>query len=73
MPTFCILPRDDDDADRYWLRADSPEEARRLVALNVDDDAGNADLFDCVMNATKAPPEGVIYRRFGGTITIAKR
>ena len=72
-PIFCVLPRDDDDADRYWLRAHTSEEARHLVALNVDDDAEDAELFDCVTDSAKAPPDGVICRRYGGTITITKR
>jgi hypothetical protein len=72
-PIFCVLLRDDDDADRFWLRASTPEEARHLVALNVDDEAEDADLFDCVTDNAKAPPDGVIYRRYGGTIAITKR
>ena len=51
----------------------TPEEARHLVALNVDDEAEDADVFDCVTDSAKAPPDGVICPRYGGTITITKR
>lgn len=61
--------------DEWWVLADSPEQARRLVALNVPEAAQAEDLkvFDCVQNANKGPPPGVIYSKLNGTFTIKRR
>jgi len=57
----------------YWVRADSNEMARTLVALNVPGAAGACDeaLFDCLEDNTKTPPEGVIFSDSEGTVTTA--
>jgi len=67
--------KENEAADSYWVLASSPEEARRLVALNVSGAGGaeDADKFDCALSDKKTPPDGIIYSRLNGTTTIARR
>jgi hypothetical protein len=72
---FHLWRCDDDDADSYWVGADTPAEARRLVALNVGGarDAEDPMRFDCEPSKRKRPPAGFIHRRLTGPVAIQKR
>jgi hypothetical protein len=54
----------------YWIEAESVEQTRTLVALNVPAAANARDttLFDCLVGDTKRLPEGVIYRGSEGPL-----
>jgi hypothetical protein len=58
----------------YWLHADSEPQARTLVALNVPSaaNARDAALFDCLLDDTKTPPDGLIHSDSEGPIPIAR-
>lgn len=75
MPHFYVQSVHDDNADSFWILAGSEHEARRLIALNVPDAATALDpgKYECAPDGTKTPPEGVIYRRLGGTVTVKTR
>lgn len=75
MPHYRITPRKDEDPESYWVLAESEEEARRLVALNVEQarEAEDASRFECELGTEKQPPFGMIYRRFHGPLTIEVR
>jgi hypothetical protein len=72
---FHLWRSDDDDADSYWVGADTAAEARRLVALNVGGarDAEDPMRFDCEPSKRKRPPAGFIHRRLTGPVAIQKR
>jgi hypothetical protein len=59
----------------YWIDAESAEQARTLVALNVPAAANARDttLFDCLVDDTKRPPEGVIYCASEGPLAITRK
>lgn len=75
MAIFMLWLRDSVNNDSYWLQAKTSEEARSLLALNVEEAAEARDInkFECVLNRDKEPPFGLIYRRLHGPVTIAKR
>lgn len=75
MPTYCISGADDPLGEAYWALAASPKEARRLVALNVEEarDARDPGKFDCEPDNEKQPDEHVILRRRHGPVPIEKR
>jgi hypothetical protein len=75
MPHYHIWRKDDAIADSYWVYAETPNAARRLVALNViaAADAENQTKFLCAISFDKTPPTPLIYRRLRGPITITKR
>jgi hypothetical protein len=74
MPHYHIWRKDDELADSYWVYAESPSAARRLVALNVLAAASAEDetKFLCEISFDKMPPTPLIYRRLYGPITITK-
>ena len=59
----------------FWLQADSAQEARRLVALNVPSmgSAGNPGLAECRPDQTYSPEYGAIIQGTGRTYTITRR
>ena len=76
MPNFCIFAAHDANAERFWVRADTGEQARRLVALNVGGPAAAAedqDKFTCIEDTTKTPPPTFIYRSRHSSVTIERR
>jgi hypothetical protein len=65
-----------DSLEGFWVLAGSKNEARQLIALNVDSDAINPDLYQCILDATFQPPFGEIVAYGPGgsrTITVTKR
>ncbi len=64
-----------DIGESYWLLATSENEARRIIALNVEAarEARDARKFECAPSTQKQPPEGLIYRRFHGPLSIEER
>ena len=75
MPYYCVQSRSQAGPMRtYWVRAKSAALARALVALNVPSaaNARDAELFDCLLDDTKTPPEGLIYSDSEGPITITR-
>ena len=74
MQCFYVYPISDDDADSYWVNAESEKDARQLVALNVSDAPGasDPDKFGCELNSQKQPPHGLIYRRLKGPVAIQR-
>jgi hypothetical protein len=75
MPHYHLWRKDDALADSYWVFAETPNAARRLVALNVvaAADAENETKFLCGVTLDTTPPADLIYRRRYGPITITKR
>ncbi|HMR29755.1 MAG TPA: hypothetical protein PKA13_02550 [Geminicoccaceae bacterium] len=76
MPHYHVWSIEDSYRESYWVLADSEEQARRLVALNVDGDAATATdpkRYRCTLSDERNPPFGVIYRGMGGTFTIERR
>jgi hypothetical protein len=77
MTDYCfhVVPKHDAEADSYWVFAASEREARRLVSLNVAgaEDAIYDHAFSCAPSSTRKPSRHLIYRRFGGPITIKKQ
>jgi len=76
VPNFCMFATNDAVAERYWVRAESEAQARRLVALNVGGPAAaaeDASKFTCIEDTTKTPPPTFIYRSKHGSVTIEKR
>jgi hypothetical protein len=73
MTSYRLTPVDGDRA--YWLRAETEEEARRLVALNVGEATGAEDpaLFTCAVDDGKQPPHHLIMRRQSYPASIEKR
>ena len=72
MEHFKVSPRVGINTESYWVLADSPEGARRIIALNIQkaSDAENPTKFDCVANTGKTPPEGIIDCSHFGPITV---
>jgi hypothetical protein len=77
VPHFQICPKNDPLGDSYWVFADRPAEARRLIALNVRDAAMAEDgaKFTCepAPSSGKMPPLTYIYCRVGRPVPIVKR
>jgi hypothetical protein len=75
MACFHLWRCDDDDADSYWVAATTEDEARRLVALNVDEapDAEDRMRFDCGPSNRTAPAAGMILRRLKPSVKIRHR
>ncbi|CAH2397682.1 hypothetical protein MES5069_180038 [Mesorhizobium escarrei] len=72
---FLVVPVNRQPDMGFWLQADSPEEARRLVSLNVPqmEYATNEGYATCEQDQTHSPPYGVIVEGSGRTFTIKKR
>jgi hypothetical protein len=63
-------------SERFWVRADNEQQARRLVALNVGGAAAQAEdasVFSCIEDTTKTPPPSFIYCSKHSAISIEKR
>ena len=75
MTHYHLWRCDDDDADSYWVEADTALQARRLIALNVAEapDAEDPMRFDCGPASSNAPPPDTINRRLKSPVTITKR
>ena len=74
MDYYHLAPKDNTDANSYWVCASSDQEARRLVAMNVAaaSEAADPTKFDCEIDATKTPPQDFIFRRLKGPILISR-
>ncbi len=74
---YNVWSKDDDAAESYYVLASSSEEARQLVALNIDEasDARCPEKFECVLSVDKhkRPPPGFIHRRLHGPVSIVNR
>jgi hypothetical protein len=74
MIHFCVSTKQPNDGDSYWVLADTASEARRLVARNVPEAANAEDDVQWIASLTTASlPEGVIYRKLQGPVTITAR
>jgi hypothetical protein len=65
-----------DSLEGFWVLAGSKNEARELIALNVDPAAMDPDVYLCDRDATFQPPFGKIVAYGPGgsrTITVTKR
>lgn len=74
MAHFRIELKDGINTDAYWVGAESPGQARKLVALNISEasNATDAEKFDCIIDSGKQPPDGFIHRRLHGPVAITK-
>jgi hypothetical protein len=72
---FVVVPINRQPDMGFWIQADSPEEARRLVALNVPnmENAEHPSFAQCGEDQTYTPPYGVIIEGSGRTYTVEKR
>ena len=73
MPYYCVWLVDQAATDMFWLMASTAIEARRLVALNGPAEFADESRLQCALNASKAPPAGMIQSSRGMTIPIANR
>jgi hypothetical protein len=75
MAYYMVWERDGTSGESYWVSASTPEEARRLVASNIQAAGRAADpaKFDCQVDDGKKPPEGMIYRRLHGPVAVVSR
>ena len=76
MPNFCLFVTDAINAERFWVRADNEQQARRLVALNVGSSAAlaeDASKFSCIEDTTKTPPPSFIYCSKHSAVSIERR
>lgn len=76
MPYFGVWRKGNPGGEFYWLAADDPDHAKNLVALNCGEASGgasNPNSYDCKPDETKTPPPRLIYRRFGGPLTVSGR
>lgn len=73
--TFVVVPVGRNQKFGFWLQAGNPQEARRLVSLNVPGMAGvtNADLAQCTPDDTHSPMHGLIFEGSGRSYTITRR
>ena len=72
---FVVFPTEEKRGVGFWLQADSAEEARRLVALNVPcmSSAINPDVVECRPDETYTPAYGAIVQGSVRTYTITRR
>jgi hypothetical protein len=72
---FVVVPIDRQPSLGFWLQADSAEEARRLVALNVPDmsSTGIHDIAECWPDETYSPRYGAIIEGTVRTHIITRR
>ena len=77
MNCYAVWPTEDEAGDSCYVLASSSAEARRLVALNIDEasDARDSDKFECVLSVDKhkRPLLGFIHRRLHGPVSIVNR
>ena len=74
MPYYCVQSRAKaGPMQTYWVLAESPDEARTLVALNVASAAAARDeaLFDCLVDDTRTPPVGMIHSDSGEAFMVS--
>ena len=72
---FVVVPIGRQPSFGFWLQADSADEARRLVALNVPSMSSAAipDLAECWPDETYSPRYGAIVQGTVRTYTITRR
>jgi len=72
---FVVVPMGRQPSFGFWLQADSADEARRLVALNIPDmgTTGVPDSAGCWPDTTYAPQYGAIIEGTVRTYTITRR
>jgi len=76
MPYFRVWAKLGRSQEECWLAADDAEQAKSLVALNCEGEAGWARdpaSYDCEPNERKTPPPRLIYRRYNAPLTIGGR
>ena len=75
MPRYLVIPVGGAHTDGLWVTADTEEQARRLVSLNVPDAAEAIDWkrYDCRTDETYYTGPGVILKGSAETFTIHKR
>jgi hypothetical protein len=73
--TFRVVPIGRNPKFGFWVRAETAEEARLLVSLNVPEMAAvtNPSLAACDPDQTYSPGHGVIIEGSGRTYTITRR
>jgi len=72
---FVVVPMGRQPSFGFWLQAESAEEAKRIVALNIPDidSAGFPDCAGCWPDATYVPQYGAIIEGTVRTHTITRR
>ena len=72
---FIVVPIGRHPDMGFWLQAATPEEARRLVSLNVPhmEDAIHTSFATCAEDHIHSPGYGVIVGGSGRTYTITRR
>ena len=73
MTCYCVWLKNGSPEDRYWVRARSANDARRLVALNTKADAENVETWACAVSEEHVPPDGVILTGGGKTFAVKKQ
>jgi hypothetical protein len=75
VENFVVVPTGRRPEFGFWLQAESSEEARKLVSLNVPNMGGvtGPSSAECSTNQTYTPMHGVIIEGFGRSYTITRR
>jgi hypothetical protein len=76
VPNFCLFATNAISTERFWVRADNEQHARRLVALNVGGaaaEAEDASKFSCIEDTTKTPPPSFIYCSKQSAVSVERR
>ena len=75
MVHFAIVPINRQPDMGFWVKADTPEEARRLISLNVPgmEQATSTAFARCDEDQTYVPAYGVIVEGTGRTFTVKRR
>ena len=72
---FVVVPIGRNRKFGFWLQAESAEEARKLVSLNVPEmgSVTNPDSAECGPDGTYSPTHGMIFEGSGRSYTITRR
>lgn len=72
---FVVIPIGCNRKFGFWLQAANPQEARRLVSLNVPGmgSVTDSDLAQCTPDDTHLPMFGLIFEGSGRSYTITRR
>jgi hypothetical protein len=72
---FVVVPIGRNRKFGFWLQAESAEEARKLVSLNVPEmgSVTDPDSAECGRDETCSPMHGVILEGSGRSYTITRR
>lgn len=79
MTTYCIYQADQTDDEAYWVGASCERGAFERVTLALTNAGRLSDgravarpRFDCVKDASKSPPPGVVFTRNKGSLSCAR-